>query len=84
MKVLSQISRPMKVVLFIALALTLALTAVILPRSEFYWEWHMEGKAKIREEGGVKQATINFSPIHPASVPLAGPSGFTQIGRAHV
>ena len=41
MKVLSA-SRSVKVLLFVLLALGLA--ALILPYTEFYWEWQMEGK----------------------------------------
>jgi BNR repeat protein len=81
MKVLTGSSRSMKVFLFSALALALVLAAFLVPRSEFYWEWHMEGKAKLREEGGVKQSAINMSPIQPVSVKLAGPSGFTPQTR---
>src|SRR5258706_3293231 len=77
MKVLSQMSRPVKVGLFVVLALALVLAALALPYTEFYWEWHMEGKAKVREEGGVNAAMANLSPIRPVSVQPAGPSGFT-------
>ena len=81
MKVLSQSSHNVKVFLFVALALALVLAAVALPYTEFYWEWHMEGKAKIREEGGVQAQNIKASPIQPASVPAAGPAGFTPQTR---
>ena len=81
MKVLSQMSRPVKVVLFVTLALALVLAALAVPYTEFYWEWHMEGKAKIREESRVNQSAINLSPIQPVSVKLAGPSGFTPQTR---
>src|SRR5215813_9168664 len=81
MKVLSQSSRSMKVFLFAAVALALVLAALAIPNSEFWWEWHMEGKAKIREEGGVNKSVINMSPIQPVSVKLAGPSGFTPQTR---
>lgn len=77
MRVLSQMSRTMKAVLFAALALTLVLTSVLLPRSELWWEWHMEGKAKLREEGKVNQSVVKLSPIHPVSILPASPSGFT-------
>ena len=80
MKVLSQSSRSVKVVLFVALAFALVLTAILLPRSEFYWEWYMEGKAKIRE-GGVNANVAGLSPIQPVSVKSAGPSGFTPQTR---
>ena len=78
MKVLSA-SRSVKVLLFILL--TLGFLAVIVPHTEFYWEWRMEGKAKIREESGTQAQNINASPIQPASVPSAGPAGFTPQTR---
>jgi len=80
MKILIHPSRTMKVGLFVALALALVLTALALPYSEFYWEWHMEGKAKIRD-AKVHPSAVNMSPIQPAIVPLAGPSGFTAQTR---
>jgi hypothetical protein len=79
MKVLIHPSRAVKVFLIVLLAL--ALTALILPYTEWYWEWHMEGKAKIREEGGVSAAVVNASPFQPAAVPLAAPGGFTPQTR---
>ncbi len=77
MKVLSLSSRSMKVFLFAALALALVLAAIIVPRSEAYWEWRMEGKAKMREESGVNANVVKLSPVHPVSVPAAAPTGFT-------
>ena len=77
MKVLSA-SRSVKVLLFVLLALGLA--AVLLPYTEFYREWHLEGKAKIRE-GGVQAANINASPNQPALVAPPGSSGFTPQTR---
>lgn len=79
MKVLIHPSQAVKVFLIVLLAL--AVTAMILPYTEWYWEWHMEGKAKIREEGKVTPSVIRLSPIQPASVPLAGPSGFSPQTR---
>lgn len=78
MKVLSA-NRPVQVLLFVVLILGLA--ALIVPRTEFYREWKFEGKAKIREGGGVSAAVVNLSPMQPASVPLATPSGFTPQTR---
>src|SRR5690349_11304615 len=78
MKVLSA-SRSVKVLLFVLLALGLA--ALILPYTEFYWEWQMEGKAKTREGDGVQAQNINASPIQPASVLAAGSTGFTPQTR---
>lgn len=75
MKVLIHPSRIVKVFLFVLLAFALA--AMMLPYTEWYWEWHMEGKAKIREEGGVNKAVTSLSPIHPVSVKPVG-SGFTS------
>jgi hypothetical protein len=73
MKVLS-VSRPVQVLLFVILALGLAV--LVVPRTEFYHEWLFEGKAKNRE-GVIHAAQINASPLNPVSVPLAAPSGFT-------
>ena len=77
MKVLS-LSRPMQVLLFAVLALGLA--ALIVPRTEFYYEWKFEGKAKIRE-GGVRAEVIHASPEN--LVKLAAPlsTGFTPQTR---
>jgi len=79
MKVLIHPSRAVKVFLFVVLVL--ALGAMIVPYTEWYWEWHMEGKAKIREERGVNSAQVKASPIHPVNIALAGPSGFTPQTR---
>jgi hypothetical protein len=66
MKALST-SRSVIVLLFVLLAL--GLVALILPRMEFYWEWHMEGKAKIRESG-MRTAALSAScqPVTVGSV----------------
>ena len=55
MKVLSA-SRPVRVLLFVLLAL--GLVAIVLPYTEFYREWRFEGKAKIRE-GGIQAEVVN-------------------------
>jgi len=78
MKVLSKSSRPIQVFLFAVLALALAL--LVIPRTEFYHEWFFEGKAKIRE-GKINPANVAASPIQPATVLPAGPSGFTPQTR---
>src|SRR6185436_11333350 len=78
MKVLSA-SRSVKVLLFVLLALGFA-AVFVSPYTEFYWEWHMEGKAKIRE-GGVRESAIHSSPVQPASVLLAPSGGFTPQTR---
>ena len=78
MSILVQSSRSKLVFLFILLALILAV--VIIPRTEAYHEWLFEGKAKIRE-GKISEATIAMSAIQPATVPLAGPNGFTPQTR---
>jgi hypothetical protein len=77
MKVLSM-SRPVQVLLFVILIL--GLTALVLPRTEFYQEWKFEGKAKIRE-GGVKAEVVNMSPENPITVAPPAPSGFTPQTR---
>jgi hypothetical protein len=73
MKVLAQ-SRSLKISLFVLSALVIAWFA--LPYTEFYREWVFEGKAKVRE-GPINPAVVNSSPIQPATVGLAAPSGFT-------
>ena len=78
MRILTQNSRSKFVILFIFLALILAV--VVIPRTEPYHEWLFEGKAKIRE-GRINDATIAMSAIQPATVPLAGPNGFTPQTR---
>ncbi len=77
MKILIQ-SRSIKMLLFVLLAVALA--AIALPYTEFYREWRFEGKAKIRE-GGAQAVNINASPIQPAAVLAAGPTGFTPQTR---
>src|SRR5215213_3570937 len=79
------LSRPMKVLLFVLLGLVVALTAVGLAnawgnRQEEDFEKMLKGKAPIRK-GEVNSEVINSSPIQPASVAPAGPSGFTAQTR---
>ena len=78
MKTLIQTSRPMKVFLFVLLAIALAV--YIIPKTEPYREWFFEGKAKIRE-GKIDPAKVSMSPIQPVSVQPAGPTGFTSQTR---
>jgi len=78
MKVLSRMSRSMQVSLLVLVALVLAV--IIVPRTEPYHEWFFEGKAKVRE-GKASQTAINMSANQPATVPLAGPTGFTPQTR---
>ena len=84
-------SRPMKALPFVVLAVVLAVSFVIVwgnyQQQAFSSLWVnanfeelMEGKAKIRE-GEVKQEVINSSPIQPANVPPAAPSGFSPQTR---
>lgn len=71
-------SRSMKVILFALLAIILiaSLPAMMAEMKEAKFE----GKAKVRE-GVVNPAVISMSAIHPASVALAGPTGFTPQTR---
>lgn len=78
MKILNQLSLPMKIFLFAVVAIGLAV--LIIPRTEFYHEWFFEGKAKIRE-GKINPASVNASPIQPARIAAAGPTGFTPQTR---
>lgn len=78
MKALVYTSRSVKVILFVLLVV--ALTAIVLPRTEFYHEWFFEGKAKIRE-GKILDANINASPHQPATIPLAAAGTFTPQTR---
>ena len=71
MRVLIHPSRFVKVSFFVVLAIAI-IASIWLPYTEFYWEWHMEGKAKIRE-GGVHPEAISLSPNQPASVAPAAP-----------
>ena len=71
------LSRPMKVLLFLLLAV--GLSALVLPYTEFYREWRFEGKAKTQGPGA-EPAVANISPIN---VPAALRNGFTpqtQVG----
>lgn len=76
------LSRPIKVLLFIVLAL--ALLASLMSAWGNYqqeeFEKMLKGKAPIRK-GEIKAEVINSSPIQPASVPPAAPSGFTPQTR---
>jgi hypothetical protein len=76
------LSRPMKVLLFVMLAL--ALTAGLANAWGNYqqeeFEKMLKGKAPIRK-GAVNPEVINSSPNQPASVPPAGPTGFTPQTR---
>jgi hypothetical protein len=74
MKVLNQLSLPMKVFLFALLALALAV--VIVPRTEPYREWFFEGKAKIRE-GGVQPEVVKSLAANKVVLAPPLPSGFT-------
>jgi len=78
MKALSLSSRSMKVFVFALLAIVLMV--VVIPRTEPYHEWRFEGKAKLRDNKASPSA-ISMSPIRPATVPLAGPTGFTPQTR---
>ena len=78
MKVLNLSSRSMKVFLFALLAVVLMV--VVIPRTEPYHEWLFEGKAKVRE-GKVSPSVFSMSPIQPATVPFAAPTGFTPQTR---
>lgn len=84
-------SRPMKALPFVVLAVLFAVSFVIVwgnvQQRAFSSIWVnsnfealMEGKARIRE-GEIKAEVINSSPIQPASVPAAAPSGFTPQTR---
>lgn len=81
MKTFSLSLRSMKVLyaLLIAALILLSLNMFGLP-GEAALEELFEGKAKVRE-GQVSQAAINMSPIQPATVALAGPTGFTAQTR---
>src|SRR5215211_3245897 len=79
------LSRPMKVLLFVLLGLVVALTAVNLAnawgdRQQEEFEKMLKGKAPIRKVQ-FNPEVINSSPVQPASVAPAGPSGFTPQTR---
>jgi hypothetical protein len=82
MKVLIQPVRSMKVLMFVLLALILLSSLIVgidsYRRENF--EAKLKGKALIRK-GEIKMEVVNSSPIQPASVPPAGPSGFTPQTR---
>jgi hypothetical protein len=73
MNVLSA-SRPVRVLLFILLALGLA--AVVFPYTEFYREWRFEGKSKSRA-GGIQAEVISSSPENKVTLAPHSPNGFT-------
>jgi hypothetical protein len=72
------VSRPVKVLLFVllALALTVTLANAWGNHQQEEFEKMLKGKAPTRK-GEVKAEVINASPNQPASVPAAAPSGFT-------
>jgi len=78
MKVLSLKSRSTQMLLFILLALGLAV--FIVPRTEPYREWFFEGKARVRE-GKINPAVFSMSAVQTAHIALAGPNGFTSQTR---
>jgi hypothetical protein len=73
MKVLIR-SRSVIVVVLSLLAIGLAL--LIVPSTEFYREWKIEGKARIRE-GGVQPEVIHASPVPRIKSPPVSSTGFT-------
>jgi hypothetical protein len=60
--------------------MAIAITALVLPRTELYREWVFEGKARVRE-GGIDPSTVTLAPIHMVTVKPAGPTGFTPQTR---
>ncbi len=78
MKALIHPSRPMKLFLFVLLALALTVSVASAwgnyQQDEFLKT--IKGKAPTRK-GEVKTEVINASPIRPVSVPAAPPGGFT-------
>jgi hypothetical protein len=78
MRVLTEVPRSTKVLLLAVLAI--AMTALILPRTELYREWVFEGKARVRE-GGIDPSTVAIAPIHTVTVKPASPTGFTPQTR---
>lgn len=79
MRVFSLPSRLMKT--FLILLLMVALTAVLLPRTEVYQEWAFEGRAKIRERG-IRADVINKSTENRIRLAPPSPDGFTPQVRA--
>jgi hypothetical protein len=76
------LSRLMKVLLFVLLSLALTTTIANAwgNRQQQEFEKMLKGKAPIRK-GAVNPEAINSSPVQPASVAPAGPSGFTPQAR---
>lgn len=79
------LSRPKKVLLLVLLALGVGLMAAGIANAwgnyqQEEFEKMLKGKAPIRK-GEVNPEAINSSPIQPASVAPAGPSGFTAQTR---
>ncbi len=79
MRILIRPSRAVKILLLALLALAV-LFSVWFPYTEFYWEWHMEGKAKIRE-GAIRTEVINSSAENQVILAPPSPSGFTPQTR---
>jgi hypothetical protein len=77
MKVLKMVT-PVQVLLYVALALALAVW--IVPKTEPYREWKFEGKARLRE-AGVQADVIKMSPENKIMVAAPASSGFTPQTR---
>jgi len=82
MKVLNQLSRPMKVFLFafLALALIASLLNVWGNYQQEQFEKVLKGKAPTRK-GEVKAEVINASPLNAPVIAAAAPGGFTPQTR---
>ncbi len=81
MKALS-LSRPVKVLLFVLLAMAI-LASLVFAWGDYQheqFEKMLKGKAPIRK-GEVRAEVISSSPIQPARIPPAGPGGFTPQTR---
>lgn len=78
----SIVSRPVKVVLFLVLALALAASLVTARgnRQQEEFEKMLKGKAPVRK-GQVDSQVIKSPPFQPAYVPPVAPSGFTPQTR---
>lgn len=76
------LSRPLRVILFalLVLVLSIALANVWGSYQQEELEEMLEGKAPVRK-GAINPEVINFSPVQPASVAAAGPTGFTPQTR---
>jgi hypothetical protein len=75
MRTVIQPSRAVKVVFFVLLAFAIVMS-VWLPRTEFYWEWKMEGKSKSRN-AVVRAEVVNSSPENKVVLAPPSPSAFT-------